>query len=286
MRTEHTIQGLRDALKQARRDGKTIGFVPTMGNLHVGHISLVERAKAQCDIVVASVFVNPTQFGANEDFGTYPRTLEADSRLLDAAACDLLFAPAASEMYANSLNQSTHVHVAELGKELCGAHRPGHFDGVSTVVSKLFNIVQPDTAFFGEKDFQQLAIVRRMTADLNFPITIVGVPTARADDGLALSSRNGYLSAEERQRAPMIYRTLCQLRDAISGGHRDYGMLTDAAVLHLQKSGFEPDYVEVRRAADLLPADAEDTSLVILVAAKLGSTRLIDNLAFELPASS
>ena len=284
MRTEHTILGLREQLRQARREGKTIGFVPTMGNLHAGHISLVERAKAQCDIVVASIFVNPTQFGANEDFGTYPRTLEADSQLLTAAHCDFLFAPAAGEMYANGLNQSTIVHVAELGKELCGAHRPGHFDGVSSVVSKLFNIVQPDTAFFGEKDFQQLAIIRRMTQELNFPITIVGVPTARAEDGLALSSRNGYLSDSERKQAPMLYRMLCQLRDAISYGQRDYTMLTDAACLHLQKSGFEPDYVSVRRASDLLPATAEDTALVILVAARLGKTRLIDNLAFELPA--
>ncbi|RZU47057.1 pantothenate synthetase [Fluviicoccus keumensis] len=286
MRTEHTIQGLREQLRQARRDGKTIGFVPTMGNLHAGHISLVERAKVQCDIVVASIFVNPTQFGANEDFGTYPRTLEADSQLLSAAQCDFLFAPAASEMYANDLNQSTIVHVAELGKELCGAHRPGHFDGVSSVVSKLFNIVQPDTAFFGEKDFQQLAIIRRMTHELNFPITIVGVPTARAEDGLALSSRNGYLSDSERKQAPMLYRMLCQLRDAISYGQRDYAMLTDAACLHLQKSGFEPDYVSVRRASDLLPATAEDTALVILVAARLGKTRLIDNLAFDLPAGA
>ncbi|HEX5277654.1 MAG TPA: pantoate--beta-alanine ligase [Fluviicoccus sp.] len=286
MRTEHTIQGLREQLRQARRDGKTIGFVPTMGNLHAGHISLVERAKAQCDIVVASIFVNPTQFGANEDFGTYPRTLEADSQLLAAAQCDFLFAPAASEMYANGLNQSTIVHVAELGKELCGAHRPGHFDGVSSVVSKLFNIVQPDTAFFGEKDFQQLAIIRRMTQELNFPITIAGVPTARAEDGLALSSRNGYLSDSERKQAPMLYRMLCQLRDAISYGQRDYTMLTDAACLHLQKSGFEPDYVSVRRASDLLPATAEDTALVILVAARLGKTRLIDNLAFDLPAGA
>ncbi len=286
MKTEHTINGLREPLRQARREGKTIGFVPTMGNLHAGHISLVERAKAQCDIVVASIFVNPTQFGANEDFGTYPRTLEADSQLLAAAGCDFLFAPAATEMYGNGLNQSTSVHVAELGKELCGAHRPGHFDGVSSVVSKLFNIVQPDTAFFGEKDFQQLAIVRRMTQELNFPITIVGVPTLRAEDGLALSSRNGYLSAAERQQAPMVYRTLCQLRDAIGYGQRDYEMLTEAARQHLQKSGFDPDYVSVRRASDLLPAKAEDTALVILVAARLGKTRLIDNLAFELPASA
>lgn len=286
MKTEHTIDGLRAQLRQARRDGKTIGFVPTMGNLHAGHISLVERARTECDLVVASIFVNPTQFGANEDFGTYPRTLEADSQLLAAAHCDFLFAPAATEMYANGLNQSTIVHVAELGKELCGAHRPGHFDGVSSVVSKLFNIVQPDIAFFGEKDFQQLAIIRRMTRELNFPIVITGVPTLRAADGLALSSRNGYLSPSEREQAPMIYRTLCQLRDAIRYGQRDYEMLTEAARLHLQKSGFEPDYVSVRRAVDLLPAEADDTDLVILAAARLGRTRLIDNLAFDLTAAA
>lgn len=283
MKTEHTIQGLRDALRQARRDGKRIGFVPTMGNLHAGHISLIHAARARCDIVVASVFVNPTQFGANEDFGSYPRTLEEDARLLTEAACDLLFAPAAQEMYTNGRNQTTSVHVAELGKELCGAHRPGHFDGVSTVVSKLFNIVQPDMAFFGEKDFQQLAIVRRMTRELDFPIEIVGVPTARAEDGLALSSRNGYLSPEERQQAPMLYRTLCQLRDAITYGQREYAMLADAARLHLQKSGFEPDYVEIRRRSDLLLPEPGDRELVILLAARLGKTRLIDNLNVDVP---
>ncbi len=283
MKTEHTIQGVRDALRQARRDGKRIGFVPTMGNLHAGHISLIHAARARCDIVVASVFVNPTQFGANEDFGSYPRTLEEDARLLTEAACDLLFAPAAQEMYANGRNQTTSVHVAELGKELCGAHRPGHFDGVSTVVSKLFNIVQPDMAFFGEKDFQQLAIVRRMTRELDFPIEIVGVPTARAEDGLALSSRNGYLSPEERQQAPMLYRTLCQLRDAITYGQREYAMLADAARLHLQKSGFEPDYVEIRRRSDLLLPEPGDRELVILLAARLGKTRLIDNLNVDVP---
>ena len=283
MKTEHTIQGVRDALRQARRDGNRIGFVPTMGNLHAGHISLIHAARARCDIVVASVFVNPTQFGANEDFGSYPRTLEEDARLLTEAPCDLLFAPAAQEMYTNGRNQTTSVHVAELGKELCGAHRPGHFDGVSTVVSKLFNIVQPDMAFFGEKDFQQLAIVRRMTRELDFPIEIVGVPTARAEDGLALSSRNGYLSPEERQQAPMLYRTLCQLRDAITYGQREYAMLADAARLHLQKSGFEPDYVEIRRRSDLLLPEPGDRELVILLAARLGKTRLIDNLNVDVP---
>lgn len=282
MQTVHTIQAVRDFVKAAKKQGQKVGFVPTMGNLHAGHIHLIHQAKQQADVVICSIFVNPTQFGANEDFGSYPRTLEADSQQLQAATCDLLFAPSAQEMYQNGFSQHTVVTVNGLSEQLCGQFRPTHFAGVATVVSKLFNIVQADIAFFGEKDFQQLAVIRCLTQELAFPIEIVGVPTQRAEDGLALSSRNGYLSAEERAKAPMIYQMLQQLKTAIENGHRDYNMLCDAAMLHLQKSGFDPDYIALKRAIDLQDANADDTDLVLLVAARLGKTRLIDNIAFKL----
>lgn len=282
MHTVHTIQAVRDFVKKAKQQGKTVGFVPTMGNLHAGHIHLVHQAKSQCDIVLCSIFVNPTQFAANEDFGSYPRTLEADSQQLQAANCDLLFAPSAQEMYPNGHSQQTVVTVNGLSEQLCGEFRPTHFAGVATVVSKLFNIVQPDSAFFGEKDFQQLAVIRCLSAELAFPIHIVGVATQRAEDGLALSSRNGYLSAQERALAPALYQVLTQLRTAILNGQREYTMLCEASVLHLQKMGFDPDYVSVRRSDNLQLANDSDNDLVILVAAKLGTTRLIDNLAFSL----
>lgn len=281
MKTETTIAGLRAALKSARKSGKAIAFVPTMGNLHAGHVALVKAARQQADIVAASIFVNPTQFGANEDFDKYPRTLAADSALLADAECDLLFAPEAKEMYPDGRSQLTTVSVAGISDILCGRSRPGHFSGVATVVSKLFNIVQPDLAFFGEKDFQQLAVIRQLVQDLCFPIKVIGVPTIRADDGLALSSRNGYLSQEERRIAPELQRTLANLRQAIVGGQRDFRTLENAASLHLKKCGFEPDYVEIRRQ-DLGDASPDDKQLVILTAARLGTTRLIDNLAFEL----
>lgn len=280
MKTETTIAGLRAALRAARQAGKSVALVPTMGNLHEGHITLVKTARQRADIVVASIFVNPTQFGANEDFDKYPRTLAADSSLLAEAACDLLFAPDAREMYPDGQRQSTMVSVSGITDVLCGASRPGHFTGVATVVSKLFNIVQPDMAFFGEKDYQQLAVIRRFTRELCFPIDIIGVPTVRAADGLALSSRNGFLSEEERRLAPHLYQTLDNLRNAIRNGSRDYAMLTAAGLAHLEKCGFVPDYLEVRRQ-DLEAAGPDDRSLVILVAARLGGTRLIDNLAFE-----
>lgn len=281
MKTETTIAGLRAALKAARQAGKNIALVPTMGNLHAGHITLVKKAKQRADIVVVSIFVNPTQFGVNEDFDKYPRTLAADSALLADAQCDLVFAPDAREMYPDGRRQNTEVSVSGITEVLCGKSRPGHFTGVATVVSKLFNIVQPDMALFGEKDYQQLAVIRRFSKELCFPIEIVGVPTVRAEDGLALSSRNGFLSADERKLAPQIYQTLSNLRGAIENGQRDYAMLAAAGNGHLEKCGFAPDYLEIRRQ-DLDPAGPDDKALVILVAAKLGTTRLIDNLAFEL----
>lgn len=281
MKTETTITGLRAALKAARHAGKSIAFVPTMGNLHQGHITLIQQARQRADVVVASIFVNPTQFGANEDFDKYPRTLAADSALLAEAHCDLLFAPEAREMYPDGRQQSTSVSVSGITDMLCGRSRPGHFAGVATVVSKLFNIVQPDMALFGEKDYQQLAVIRRLTQELCFPIDIIGVATVRADDGLALSSRNGFLSADERKQAPLLYQCLSNLRQAIVNGQRDYAQLAAAGLTHLEKCGFAPDYLDIRRQ-DLEPAGADDRELVILVAARLGGTRLIDNLAFKL----
>lgn len=281
MKTETTIAGLRAAVRAARKAGKSIAFVPTMGNLHAGHITLIAHARRRADVVIASIFVNPTQFGANEDFDKYPRTLPADSAMLAEAQCDLLFAPEAREMYPDGRSQPTQVSVSGITETLCGASRPGHFTGVATVVSKLFNIVQPDMAFFGEKDYQQLAVIRQMAQDLCFPVEVVGVPTVRAEDGLALSSRNGFLSPEERKAAAQLYQTLGNLRQAIESGQRDYASLSGAARLHLGKCGFEPDYVEIVRQ-DLAPAGPDDTRLVILVAARLGTTRLIDNLAFDL----
>jgi pantoate--beta-alanine ligase len=281
MKTETTITGLRGALRAARKTGKSVAFVPTMGNLHDGHITLIKAAKRRADVVVASIFVNPTQFGVNEDFDSYPRTLAADSALLANADCDLLFAPDAREMYPDGRSQFTTVSVSGITNVLCGASRPGHFTGVATVVSKLFNIVQPDMALFGEKDYQQLAVIRCMARELCFPVDIIGVPTVRADDGLALSSRNGFLSPAERQQAPLLYQTLSSLRSAIESGQRDFAQLTQAASSHLAKCGFAPDYLDIRRQ-DLAEASADDRALVILAAARLGSTRLIDNLAFEL----
>lgn len=279
MKIEHSIAGLRAALRQARAAGQSVALVPTMGNLHAGHIELVNEARRRADFVVVSIFVNPTQFGANEDFGSYPRTLDADASLLAEAACNLVFVPTAEEMYPDGRSQVTTVQVGEITDMLCGASRPGHFTGVATVVSKLFNIVQPDLALFGEKDYQQLAVIRRMTTELCFPISIIGVPTERAEDGLALSSRNGYLSPEERAQAPLLHQTLQQLKTAILGGQDDFDSLASAAVAHLSKCGFEPDYLEIRHAS-LRPASRDDKDLVILVAARLGRTRLIDNLSF------
>lgn len=282
MKIETTINGLRAATRATRHAGKSIALVPTMGNLHAGHITLVQEAKRRADMVVTSIFVNPTQFGVNEDFDKYPRTLAADSALLADAKCDILFAPEIGEMYLDGRQQSTSVSVSGITDGLCGKSRPGHFTGVATVVSKLFNIVQPDMALFGEKDYQQLAVIRRFSRELCFPIEITGIATVRADDGLALSSRNGFLNAEERKLAPQLFKTLSSLRKAIENGQRDYTMLASAAHAHLAKCGFTPEYFEVKRQ-DLDAAGPEDKALVILVAARLGTTRLIDNLAFELP---
>lgn len=284
MNTVKTVRELRAAISQARAEGKQIGFVPTMGNLHAGHAALVEKAAQRADFVVASIFVNPLQFGPNEDLDSYPRSLAADQEKLFEAGCNLLFTPDVEEMYPNGMAGQTRVSVAGVSEGLCGASRPGHFEGVATVVTKLFHLVQPDLAVFGQKDFQQLAVIRTLVRDLNMPIQIIGEPTVRAEDGLALSSRNGYLNAEQRAAAPTLYRNLSQMAEAIKGGERDFAKLIAAAQAQQLAAGFRPDYLEVREANSLRPANADDRHLVILVAAFIGSTRLIDNLAFDLDA--
>ena len=275
MRQVDTVTALRACLRDWR--GERIALVPTMGNLHEGHLRLVDTAREHGDRVVVSIFVNPLQFGPGEDYERYPRTLEEDQAKLEARGADLLFAPPVDEIYRRPLAESTFVEVPEITTILCGASRPGHFRGVTTVVAKLFNLVQPDVAVFGEKDYQQLQVIRRMVADLDFPVEIVGVPIVREADGLALSSRNAYLSPQERVRAPQLYCSLCEVRDAIVAGERDFTALCRRQWERLRQAGFRPDYFEIRRA-DLGEAGPDDRPLVILAAAWLGQTRLIDNL--------
>lgn len=278
-----TLRELRAAIAQARAEGKQIGFVPTMGNLHAGHVSLVQIAAQRADFVVASIFVNPLQFGAGEDLDKYPRTLAADQEKLLAAGCHLLFHPDVAEIYPHGMGDQTRVSVPGVSEGLCGASRPGHFEGVATVVTKLFNMVQPDLAVFGEKDYQQLAVIRALVQALNMPIQIIGAPTQRAEDGLALSSRNGYLSDEQRATAPALYRGLQTIAEELRRGARDYARLIETTQAQQRTAGFIPDYLEIRNAVNLRPAQVDDHHLVILTAAQLGSTRLIDNLVVELP---
>ncbi|ATH80857.1 pantoate--beta-alanine ligase [Pseudomonas sp. KHPS1] len=284
MNTVKTLRELRAAVAQARAEGKQIGFVPTMGNLHAGHASLVQIAAQRADFVVASIFVNPLQFGAGEDLDKYPRTLAADQEKLLAAGCHLLFHPDVAEMYPHGMGDQTRVTVPGVSEGLCGASRPGHFEGVATVVTKLFNMVQPDLAVFGEKDYQQLAVIRALVQDLNMPIQIIGAPTQRAEDGLALSSRNGYLSDEQRAAAPALYRGLQTIAEELRRGARDYPRLIETTQAQQRTAGFIPDYLEIRNALNLRPAQIDDRHLVILTAAQLGGTRLIDNLVVELPS--
>ncbi len=275
MKTETTIQGLSASLSPARSARKIIGFVPTMGNLHEGHLNLVREARQLCDMVVVSIFVNPIQFGPNEDFENYPRTLEQDSRALADVGCDVLFAPTVEQMYGNQPN-FTNIHVSEISEDLCGLQRPGHFDGVAVVVTKLFNIVQPNFAFFGQKDYQQLAVIRQFVRDLNIPLEVIGVPITRAEDGLALSSRNGYLSEEQRQSAPTIFSSLKAAEAQLHSGRALLAVL-DTIRQTLTQSGFVVDYVEAR-SLDLQKISEFNQDVVLFIAAKLGNTRLIDNL--------
>jgi pantoate--beta-alanine ligase len=272
---------LRASVEAWKKDGRRVGFVPTMGNLHAGHYSLVELARRHADRVVVSVFVNPTQFGPNEDYTRYPRTLAEDSVGLVEHRCDLLFAPAVETMYPSGLDHALRVHVPEIGDTLEGEHRPGHFDGVATVVAKLLTMVEPDLAVFGAKDWQQLLVVRRLVGELALPVEIVAGPIVREEDGLAMSSRNRYLDAGQRARAPQLHATLEWMRESFAEGHVR-AAIEGAAARRLERAGFVPDYAAVRRAEDLgIPADDERTGLMALVAAKLGETRLIDNLTFD-----
>ncbi|OTG78146.1 pantoate--beta-alanine ligase [Acinetobacter terrae] len=281
MKTETTIQGLTASLSPARSARKIIGFVPTMGNLHEGHLNLVREARKICDVVVVSIFVNPIQFGPNEDFENYPRTLEQDSHLLADVGCDIVFAPSVEQMYGNK-PRLTNITVSEITNDLCGLQRPGHFDGVAVVVTKLFNMVQPNFAFFGQKDYQQLAVIRQFVRDLNIPLEVIGVPITRAEDGLALSSRNGYLSEEHRQIAPTIYQSLKAAEQELQNGVALVEVL-ESIKQKLTQSGFIVDYVKAR-TPELHKLEAFDQDVVLFVAAKLGTTRLIDNLQVKCTA--
>ncbi len=282
MRTCTTSASLRAAIDKARRGGGSIAFVPTMGNLHEGHLELVRKARELAETVVVSIFVNPMQFGAGEDLESYPRTPVADKEKLFAEAVQLLFLPEVSEIYPNGLERQTLVRVPELADTLCGASRPEHFTGVATVVSKLFNIARPDVALFGEKDFQQLSIVRKLVADLCMPVEIVGVATVRAEDGLALSSRNSFLTAAQRKVAPRLNEVLMEAREAIACGFDNFRELEAHAQLKLIQAGFEPDYFQIRDARTLREVTGETEEVAILAAAWLGRPRLIDNARLAL----
>jgi pantoate--beta-alanine ligase len=283
MQIIHTVTELRARLKSEAN----IAFVPTMGNLHAGHIRLVEIAKHHAPCVVVSIFVNPLQFGPNEDLANYPRTLDADCEKLKSAGANIVFVPAVTEMYPdinaakNSLGQTMMISAPPIGSELCGASRPGHFDGVATVVMKLFHIVMPQFAVFGQKDFQQLFIIRELVRQFNLPIQILAGETVREQSGLAMSSRNGYLSAAQKSAASALNQSLQHIVKQVQQGDADFKILEQAASQTLNSSGWQVDYISIRSAATLLPASLEDKHLVVLAAAKIGSTRLIDNIEFQ-----
>ena len=277
-----TLPLLRQQIRRLRMEGKRVALVPTMGNLHDGHMKLVDEAKARADVVVVSIFVNPMQFDRPEDLARYPRTLQEDCEKLNKRKVDLVFAPSVKEIYPNGTETHTYVDVPGLSTMLEGASRPGHFRGVSTIVSKLFNLVQPDIACFGEKDFQQLALIRKMVADMGFDIEIVGVPIMRAKDGLALSSRNGYLTAEQRKIAPGLYKVLSSIADKLQAGERDLDEIIAIAGQDLNEKGFRSDDIQIRDADTLLEVSENSKRAVILVAAWLGDARLIDNKLVEL----
>ncbi|QKJ85889.1 pantoate--beta-alanine ligase [Paramixta manurensis] len=277
-----TLPMLRREIRRWRQEGKRIALVPTMGNLHDGHMTLVDEARERADIVVVSIFVNPMQFERADDLARYPRTLQEDCEKLNRRKVDLVFAPAPADVYPKGLDTQTFVEVPGLSTLLEGASRPGHFRGVSTVVSKLFNLVQPDLACFGEKDFQQLALIRKMTADMGYDTEIVGVPTVRAKDGLALSSRNGYLTADERKLAPTLSRVMNSMAEKLSNGERHIEEIIEAAETELQEKGLRPDGLAICDAQTLLPLSVDSQQAVILMAAWLGKARLIDNQQIDL----
>ena len=274
----NTKQEIAEQVAEWRHHDEHIALVPTMGNLHAGHLALVELAREHAERVVVSVFVNPTQFGEGEDFEAYPRTLERDKRHLKKTSADLIFAPSIETVYPFGLEMATKVSVPGLTQNFCGAARPGHFDGVTTVVARLFAMVQPDVAVFGQKDYQQQLVLRHMAKDMSLPISIITGNTVRDDDGLALSSRNSYLSDEERAVAPLLYEALTSASSELQNGRRDFEELETSAIARLSESGFDVDYFAIRRAQNLEVPDRDCDDLVVLVAAKLGGTRLIDNI--------
>ncbi len=278
METIVSTADLRRLIRSWRNAGERIAFVPTMGNLHAGHGSLVSAARERCDRIVVSIFVNPLQFGPNEDFDAYPRTPEEDRKLLEALDVDVLFMPTVEEIYPRGQQTTARVHVPELEDILCGAFRPGHFMGVATVVTKLLNLVQPDVALFGEKDFQQLMIIRRAAEDLCMPVEIVGLPTTREADGLAMSSRNRYLTPEQRALAPHIFAALERAREQLEKGRTDFDAIEREGMSALQAAGFRPDYFAVRDAETLALPTRDSKNLVVLTAARIGRARLIDNV--------
>lgn len=280
MKKVKTPAEIRNIILRVRREGKSIGLVPTMGALHEGHISLVRQARESCDYLVASIFVNPVQFGPGEDLESYPRNLEKDCSLLAKEGCDLLFVPEPEDMYSGS--ESVSLSAGSLGEHLCGSSRPGHFSGVLLVVSKLFNMIQPDSAFFGQKDAQQAVIIQRMAADLDFPVRIAIGQTVREGDGLALSSRNGYLDEEERNRAPALYAALCAARDEVAGGETESAVVARLIRDLLEEAGFRVDYAEAVDAETLQPVDVLAGTVLIAAAGYLGKTRLIDNIAIRI----
>lgn len=282
MKLLRNIKGTRQVMTAWKRKAESVALVPTMGNLHDGHMRLMQIARQRADRVVASIFVNPTQFGPGEDYLSYPRTLAADRRRLQEAGVDAVFAPRPVTMYPRGEHSSTRVSVPGLARELCGAFRPAHFDGVTSVVLRLFNIVAPDLAIFGEKDYQQLVILRLMVADLHLPLRIVAGPTVRESDGLAMSSRNQYLTPRQRTVAPLLYRSLHSCRDRLLAGERDFERLQRETARRLRAAGFRPDYVAIRQAADLARPRPGCRHLRVLAAARLGRARLIDNVAVRL----
>jgi len=276
------VSELRQQISQWKQQGERIAFVPTMGNLHQGHLSLVSRAKALADSVVVSIFVNPLQFDDKADLAAYPRTLDRDIAQLNNIECDAVFTPTAELMYPTATDEQTLITVPGVDDKLCGLARTGHFDGVATVVAKLFNMVQADIALLGEKDYQQLLLVKKMVADLNMPIEITGVPTFRNEQGLALSSRNQYLSKAQKQQAASLYQTLIEIKESIQQHKADFLTLENRAMDKLKQLGFKPDYVAICNANNLLRANVKDKELRILLAARLGTARLIDNIACDL----
>lgn len=282
MKVITSLQSLSEYIEQQKRESKKIAFVPTMGNLHQGHLDLVQRAHELASLVIVSIFVNPLQFEAGGDLSNYPKTLEADIEKLQQAGVDMLFAPDVREIYGDDLSTITQVIVPGISSLWCGASRTGHFEGVTTIVNKLFNLVQPDIAVFGEKDFQQLTIIRMMVRDLSIPVEIESVATSREADGLAMSSRNGYLTKNEREVAAKLHETLLNVqKNVVSEDHPDFQKITEQATKSLNQNGFKTDYLSICRQSDLQPAGPEDSNLVILAAAHLGKARLIDNLVLD-----